>query len=68
MVFTSEHKRLIIESYIRNGVFNNGEWAYSCLFGQVSAKIYKFKLKQVYATKNISMYSRAAERLNLEEI
>jgi hypothetical protein len=29
MVFTSEHKRLMIESYFRNGVFNNGEWIYS---------------------------------------
>jgi hypothetical protein len=28
MVFTSEHKIFIIESYFRNGVFNNGEWIY----------------------------------------
>jgi hypothetical protein len=25
MVFTSEHKRFIIESYFRNGIFNNGK-------------------------------------------
>jgi hypothetical protein len=31
MVFTSEHKRFIIESYFRNGVFNNGEWTYSAV-------------------------------------
>jgi hypothetical protein len=29
MVFTSEYKSFIIESYFRNGVFNNGEWTYS---------------------------------------
>jgi hypothetical protein len=27
-----------------------------CLFDRISAKISKFKLKQVYATKNTSMY------------
>jgi hypothetical protein len=31
MVFTSKHKRLIIESYFRNGVFNNGEWTCSAV-------------------------------------
>jgi hypothetical protein len=56
MVSTSEHKRFIIESYFRNGVFNNGERC--CLFDRVSAKNSKFKLKQVYATKNTSMHSR----------
>jgi hypothetical protein len=29
--FTSEHKRFIIESYFRDGVFNNGEWTYSAV-------------------------------------
>jgi hypothetical protein len=29
MVFTLEHQRFIIESYFRNGVFNNGEWTHS---------------------------------------
>jgi hypothetical protein len=28
MVFTSEHKRFIIESYFRNCGFNNGDWKY----------------------------------------
>jgi hypothetical protein len=60
MVFTSEHKRFILESYFRNGVFNNKEW--TCLFGGVSAKIAKFKWKQVYATKNTSMHP---EHLNV---
>jgi hypothetical protein len=36
-----------------------------CLFDRVSAKFSKIKLKQVYATKNTSMHSRASERLNL---
>jgi hypothetical protein len=42
----------------RKDVFNNGEWTYRAvgLFDRVSAKISKFKLKQVYATKNISMH------------
>jgi hypothetical protein len=32
MVFTSEQKRrLIIESYFRNGVFNNGQWTDSAI-------------------------------------
>jgi hypothetical protein len=31
MVFTSEHKRFIIESYFGNDVFNNGEWTYSAV-------------------------------------
>jgi hypothetical protein len=44
MVFTSERKRFIIESYFRNGVFNNGERC--CLFGRVSVKLFKLKLKQ----------------------
>jgi hypothetical protein len=43
-------------SYFRNGVFNNEEWTYSA--GRVSAKISKFKLKQVYATRNTSNNSR----------
>jgi hypothetical protein len=49
-------------SYFRNGVFNNKELTYSrrgiqrcCLFGRVSAKITKFKLKRVYATRNTSI-------------
>jgi hypothetical protein len=50
MVFTSERKRIIVESYFRNSVFNNGHTV--CL---VSAKFSKFKLKQVYATKNTCM-------------
>jgi hypothetical protein len=29
MVFTSEHKKLIIESYISNCIFNNGERTYT---------------------------------------
>jgi hypothetical protein len=33
-----------------------------CFFGRVSPKFSKFKLKQVYATKNTSMY---AEHLNI---
>jgi hypothetical protein len=45
----------------RNGVFNNCEWTYSCLFGGVSAKFSKFKLKQVYATKNTSMHREHLE-------
>jgi hypothetical protein len=64
MIFTSEHKRFISESYFRNGVFTNGELAIDiqrcCLFDRVSAKISKFKLKQVFATKNTSVYSRAS--------
>jgi hypothetical protein len=32
-----------------------------CLFDRVSAKFSKIKLKQVYATKNTSMHSRASE-------
>jgi hypothetical protein len=31
MVFTSEHKRFIIESYFRNGIFNDREWTYSAV-------------------------------------
>jgi hypothetical protein len=32
MIFNSERKRFIIESYFRNGVFNNGEYrAIACL-------------------------------------
>jgi hypothetical protein len=31
MVFTSEYKSFIIESYFRNGIFNNGEWAHSAV-------------------------------------
>jgi hypothetical protein len=66
MVFTSEHKKFVSESYFRNGVlvFTNGELAIDiqrcCLFDRVSAKISKFKLKQVFATKNTSEYSRAS--------
>jgi hypothetical protein len=60
MIFTLEHKRFIIESNFRNCVFNNGEWTYSAV-----ACLAKFKLKQVYATKNTSMHSRASERLNI---
>jgi hypothetical protein len=61
MVFTSEHKkRLIIESYFRNGIFNNEQWTYKrcCLFDRLLAKISKFKLKPIYATKNTSVHSR----------
>lgn len=29
MVFTKEQRTFMIESYFRNGVFNNGEWVYS---------------------------------------
>jgi hypothetical protein len=38
-------------SYFRNRVFNNGKWR-CCLFDRILTKISKFKLKQVYATKN----------------
>jgi hypothetical protein len=38
-------------SYFRNGVFNNEE----C---RISANIFKFQLKQVYATRNTFMHSR----------
>jgi hypothetical protein len=31
MVFTLEPQRFIIESYFRNGVFNNGEWTHSAV-------------------------------------
>jgi hypothetical protein len=34
MVFTSEHKRFIIESYLRNG----GEWIYSAAACKISIK------------------------------
>jgi hypothetical protein len=65
MVFTSGRKRFIVElSYFRtNDVFNNAEMDLQrcCLFGWVSTKISKFKLKQVYATKN-------TEHLNLKLI
>jgi hypothetical protein len=56
MVFTSEHKSFITQSYFRNGVFNNGEWIYSAVAC----------ITQVYATKNTSMHSRASERLDLD--
>ncbi|RZC00548.1 hypothetical protein BDFB_004971 [Asbolus verrucosus] len=29
MIFTTEHKIFITESYFRNGVIENGEWRYS---------------------------------------
>jgi hypothetical protein len=51
-------------SYFCNGVFNNEEYTAVwpsveyCPWCQVSAKISKFKLKQVYATKNTTMHSK----------
>jgi hypothetical protein len=50
----------------RNGVFNNGEWTFKrcCLFGRVSTKMSKFKLRQVYATKHTSRNSGASDCLD----
>jgi hypothetical protein len=63
MVFASEHKIFIVESYFRTFVIvfsitQNGHTTLLKnvhLFVRVSTKISKFKLKQVYATKNTSM-------------
>jgi hypothetical protein len=55
MVFTSEHKRFIIESHFRNGIFNNGEWKYGLL-----------QQKTGICNQNYFHASRASKRLDLE--